>query len=74
MKGLLTTALLTLSTLTIPAHAQIGASVVLDPTQSAHAVQQIIQGSQLYTTNLQTLTNVMETYNLAHRMATAPSS
>lgn len=74
MKGLLTTALLTLSTLTIPAHAQIGASVVLDPTQSAHAVQQIIQSSQIYTTNLQTLTNVMETYNLAHRMATAPSS
>ena len=74
MKGYLLTALLAAATLASPANAQIGASVVLDPTQSAHAVQQIIQGSQLYTTNLQTLTNVMETYNLAHRMATAPSS
>jgi len=74
MKGLLTTALLTLSTLAIPAHAQIGASVVLDPTQSAHALQQLMQGSQLYTTTIKTTQNVMETYNLAQRMATAPSS
>ena len=74
MKGYLLTALLAAATLASPANAQIGASVVLDPTQSAHAVQQIIQGSQIYTTNLQTLTNVMETYNLAHRMATATSS
>jgi hypothetical protein len=74
MKGYLLTALLAAATLASPATAQVGASVVLDPTQSAHAVQQIIQGSQIYTTNLQTLTNVMETYNLAHRMATVPSS
>ena len=74
MKGSILSLLLAATTLTNSAHAQIGASVVLDPTQSAHAVQQLIQGSQLYTTNLQTLTNVMETYNLAHRMATAPSS
>src|SRR5665213_1801849 len=74
MKGSILALLLAATTLTNSAHAQIGASVVLDPTQSAHAVQQLIQGSQLYTTNLQTLTNVMETYNLAHRMATAPSS
>jgi hypothetical protein len=74
MKGLLTTALLAVSILTIPAHGQFGAGVVLDPTQSAHAVQQLIQGSQLYTTTIKTTQNVMETYNLAQRMATAPSS
>jgi hypothetical protein len=65
MKGYLLAALLAASTLASPANAQIGASVVLDPTQSAHAVQQIIQGSQIYTTTLQTLTNVMETYTPA---------
>jgi hypothetical protein len=74
MKGLLTTALLAVSILTIPAHGQFGAGIVLDPTQSAHAVQQLIQGSQLYTTTIKTTQNVMETYNLAQRMATAPSS
>jgi hypothetical protein len=73
MKGLLLTALLTVSTLAIPAHAQFG-GVVLDPTQAAHAVQQLLQGSQLYTTTIKTTQNVMETYNLAQRMATAPSS
>ena len=73
MKGLLLTALLAATTLTIPAHAQFG-GVVLDPTQSAHAVQQLLQGSQLYTTTIKTTQNVMETYNLAQRMATAPSS
>jgi len=73
MKGLLLTALLAATTLPIPAHAQFG-GVVLDPTQSAHAVQQLLQGSQLYTTTIKTTQNVMETYNLAQRMATAPSS
>ena len=70
MKGLLLTALLAVSTLTIPAHGQFG-GIVLDPTQSAHAVQQIVQANQLYTTTIKTTQNVMETYNLAQRMATA---
>jgi hypothetical protein len=74
MKGYLITALLAAATLVTPAHAQFGGGIVLDPTQSAHAVQQLIQGSQLYTTTIQTTQNVMETYNLAQRMATAPSS
>ena len=74
MKGPLTTALLTVGMLAIPAHAQFGAGIVLDPTQSAHALQQLMQGSQLYTTTIKTTQNVMETYNLAQRMATAPSS
>jgi hypothetical protein len=73
MKRLILTAALAVI-VAIPAHAQISAGIVLDPTQSAHAVQQIVQNSQLYTTSIKTLTNVMLTYNLAHRMATAPSS
>ena len=73
MKGSILALLLAATTLAIPAHAQFG-GVVLDPTQSAHAVQQLLQGSQLYTTTIKTTQNVMETYNLAHRMATAPSS
>jgi hypothetical protein len=74
MKGLFLTAMLAASMFAIPVHAQIGAGVVLDPTQSAHAVQQLVQGSQLYTTTIKTTQNVMEAYNLAQRMATAPSS
>ena len=65
MKELLVTALLTLSMLALPAHAQFGAGIVLDPTQSAHAVQQLVQANQLYTTTIKTTQNVMQTYNLA---------
>jgi hypothetical protein len=73
MKRIFLTAVLAASALAIPANAQYG-GIVLDPVQSAHAAQQLIQGSELYTTTIKTLTNVMLTYNLAHRMATAPSS
>ena len=73
MKGSILVLLLAATAIAIPAHAQFG-GVVLDPTQSAHAVQQLLQGSQLYTTTIKTTQNVMETYNLAQRMATAPSS
>jgi hypothetical protein len=74
MKGFILTVLLATTALAGPAHAQFGGGVVLDPTQSAHAAQQLIQGSQLYTTTIKTTQNVMETYNLAQRMATVPSS
>ena len=56
------------------AQAQFGSGIVFDPTQSAHAVQQIMQASQLYTTTIQTTQNVIAAYNLAERMATAPQS
>ena len=54
------------------AHAQFGSGIVFDPTQSAHALQQIWQASQLYTTTIQTTQNVIAAYNLAERMASAP--
>jgi hypothetical protein len=55
------------------AHAQFfGSGIVFDPTQSGHAIQQIAQGNQLYTTTVETTRNVIATYNLAQRMASLP--
>jgi hypothetical protein len=68
----MTLALLTAVGFVPPAHAQLGSGIVLDPTQSAHAVQQIAQGKQLYTTTVATTQNVIAAYNLAQRMATLP--
>jgi hypothetical protein len=56
------------------ARAQFGSGIVFDPTQSAHAVQQIAQGNQLYTTTVQTTRNVIAAYNLAQRMASLPQT
>jgi hypothetical protein len=55
------------------ASAQLFSSgIVFDPTQSGHAIQQIAQGNQLYTTTVQTTRNVIAAYNLAQRMASLP--
>lgn len=59
---------------TVAARAQFGSGIVFDPTQSAHAAQQLIQAGQLYTTTVHTTQNVIASYNLAQRMATAPQS
>src|SRR6266568_4239433 len=56
------------------ARAQFGSGIVFDPTQSGHAVQQIAQGNQLYTTTMQTTRNVIAAYNLAQRMASLPQN
>jgi hypothetical protein len=56
------------------ARAQFGSGIVFDPTQSGHAVQQIAQGNQLYTTTVQTTRNVIAAYNLAQRMAALPQT
>ena len=58
----------------LPAYAQLGSGIVYDPTQSTHAVQQISQGNQIYTTNVQTTRNIIAAYNLAQRMASLPQS
>ena len=52
--------------------AQFGSGIVFDPTQSGHAVQQILQAKQLYTTAVETTQNVIAAYNLAQRMASLP--
>jgi len=56
------------------ARAQFGTGIVYDPTQSAHAAQQILQANHLYTTTVETLRNVIGAYNLAQRMANLPQS
>lgn len=54
------------------AHAQFGSGVVYDPTQSAHAIQQISQGQQIFTNSVRLADNAIATYNLAHEMSLAP--
>lgn len=56
------------------AHAQFGSGIVYDPTQSAHAAQQILQANQLYTTTVDTTKNVIAAYNLAQKMSSLPQS
>ena len=74
MKSLLTFALVAAAGIVPSAHAQFGSGIVFDPTQSAHAVQQILQANQLYTTTVQTTQNVIAAYNLAQQMASLPQA
>ena len=48
--------------MTSSAHAQFSN---VDPVQAVHAVQQINQGVQLYSTTREQLQNVIDNYNLA---------
>lgn len=74
MKSLISAALMAVTIGVLPAHAQFGSGIVFDPTQSAHAVQQIAQANQLYTTTVDTTRNVIAAYNLAQRMASLPQT
>lgn len=56
----------------LPASAQFGSGVVYDPTQSAHAIEQISQGQQIFTNSVRLADNAIATYNLAHEMSLAP--
>ena len=56
------------------AQAQFGSGIVYDPTQSAHAIQQIEQGQNIFTNSVKLADNAISTYNLAHQMAMAPQS
>ena len=63
------------------AHAQFGSGIVLDPTQSAHAVvqiehetqsisnqfQQIEQGKQIFSNTVKIATTALQAYNVAHQ-------
>lgn len=55
------------------ARAQFG-GVVFDPTQSAHAIQQIAQGTQILSNSLQLARTGILVYNLAYQMAHSPGS
>ncbi len=70
------------------AHAQFGSGIVYDPTQSAHAMQQIeheiqelnnwtqhlLKESQIYTTAVQTRSQIVTMYNLAYQMSKMPQN
>jgi len=70
------------------AHAQFGSGIVFDPTQSAHALQQIeheaqelnnwtqhlLKEEQIYTTAVQTRSQIVTMYNLAYQMSTMPQN
>jgi hypothetical protein len=86
MKKLMLAAVLNLAVLGSHAFAQFGSGVVYDPTQSAHAIQQIQQfnqqiykaeqqiqkAEQIYTTALQTRNTVISAYNLSRQLSMAP--
>ena len=55
------------------AQAQFG-GVVFDPTQSAHAIEQIAQGQQIFTNTVTLVNNAIAAYNLAYQMSLAPRS
>jgi len=74
MKFPLTTAILAATLGVLPAQAQFGSGIVYDPTQSAHAIEQISQGQQIFTNSVRLADNAIATYNLAHEMALAPQS
>jgi len=85
MKPIFATIIL-LASLVTTAHAQFGSGIVYDPTQGAHAIQQIQQfeqqiqkaeqqiqkAEQIYTTALQTRNTVVAAYNLAHQLSMVP--
>jgi hypothetical protein len=70
------------------AHAQFGSGIVYDPTQSAHAIQQIehetqelnnwtqhlLKEAQIYTTAVQTRSQIVTMYNLAYQMSKMPQN
>lgn len=55
------------------AFAQLGSGIVFDPTQSVHALEQLKQAEQMYTTATQTRSTVLSSYNLARLMSTLPT-
>src|ERR1700744_1933003 len=56
------------------ARAQFGSGIVYDPTQAAHALQQIEQGQNIFTNSVKLADNAIATYNVIHQMSMAPSS
>jgi hypothetical protein len=63
--------ILTAAAIAAPAaHAQFSN---VDWVQAGHAIEQIHQGVQLYTTTREQMQNVIDNYNLAKQMASSPS-
>ena len=67
-------AILTVAGSASAAQAQFSSGIVYDPTQSAHAIEQIQQGQNIFTNSVKLADNAIATYNLAHEMSLAPQS
>jgi len=74
MRFALTTAIFAATFGVLPAYAQFSSGIVYDPTQSAHAIEQIQQGQNIFTNSVKLADNAIATYNLAHEMSLAPQS
>lgn len=72
--GTLAVSIFVLMLLSRPAQAQFGSGIVFDPTQSGHAIEQIREAQQLFTTTTQTRDQIIQTYNLARQMANLPQT
>jgi hypothetical protein len=73
MKRLVLLAALVSATIATAAHAQFG-GVVFDPTQSAHAIQQLVQETGISANTLQEMRTAITAYNYTRQMMTAPQS
>jgi len=71
MKRLVLLAALLSATFASTAHAQFG-GVVFDPTQSAHAIQQLVQETGISANTLQEMRTAITAYNFTRQMMTAP--
>ena len=71
MKRLVLLAAFLSATLASTAHAQFG-GVVFDPTQSGHAIQQLVQETGISANTLQEMQTAIKAYNFTRQMMTAP--
>ncbi len=55
----------------IPGQAQLG-GIVYDPTQAAHAIEQIAQGENILQNTIQLAQTSLAYYQLAYQMSIAP--
>jgi len=73
MKRLVLLAALAVMSLAPTAHAQFG-GVVFDPTQSGHAIQQLVQETGISANTLQEMQTAIKAYNFTRQMMTAPQT
>jgi hypothetical protein len=73
MKRLVLLVALVSATIATTAHAQFG-GVVFDPTQSAHAIQQLVQETGISANTLQEMRTAITAYNYTRQMMTAPQT
>ncbi len=73
MKRLVLLAALASATIATAANAQFG-GVVFDPTQSTHAVQQLVQETGISANTLQEMRTAISAYNFTKQMMTAPQT